>query len=444
MTCLGQVLSAEFGAQPRVYWERAISNGLVTVNGKSAEKSYRLCNGDHVRHLAHRHEPCVFGEVALVGETSDLFAVCKPASMPMHPCGSYHHNTLSRVLEEEPLSPSQPTRLYFVHRLDRVTSGLVIAAKSKRVAGELSRQIRQNETRKTYLARVRGRFPGSTAHLRELRPEQLGPIPRDGEEEGEVGSKRPADESGHQGGSHDGPEGAVEWHRHEDVGFGWRGEELVLRVPLRVVSHREGVHECHPSGRPSLSGFVSTGYCEHSDTSLVECRLYTGRTHQLRLHLQLLGSPVANDPCYGGELFFGQPDRRRTAEGVWASMRASGLTPLCKAPHLGPPVTDEQAPSTLISTSAELPTRAEDESVEEFVRRCCRHCEHRSVAEQGKYCTLLSCRQCLTKLEHLLHCDGIWLHALRYEGEGWALTAPRPDWSHSLPCGCWSEAPSES
>ena len=44
------------------------------------------------------------------------------------------------------------------------------------------------------------------------------------------------------------------------------------------------------------------GYNEADDTSLVECRPHTGRTHQLRLHLQLLGNPIANDPCYGGVL----------------------------------------------------------------------------------------------------------------------------------------------
>ena len=46
--------------------------------------------------------------------------------------------------------------------------------------------------------------------------------------------------------------------------------------------------------------FVS--YNPEDDTSVVRCQPHTGRTHQLRLHLQLIGNPIANDPCYGGEL----------------------------------------------------------------------------------------------------------------------------------------------
>ena len=373
------MLAAEFGAQPRVYWERAIANGLVSVNGQQVATSYRLRNGDKLRHLAHRHEPCVFGDVTLVGETSDLIAVCKPASMPMHPCGAYNHNTLSKVLEVEPVVENQPSRLFFVHRLDRVTSGLVVVAKGRQVAGELSRQIRQNCTKKVYLARVKGAFPGNTSHLRQLEPSQLTQILRDDADDDDVeaGSKRKL------GGEVDGGGGKVDWLLVEDCGFGWRGVELVVRVPLRVVSHREGVHECHPKGKPSMSGFRSLGYCAHSDTSLVECRLYTGRTHQLRLHLQLLGSPIANDPCYGGELFFGRPDRRLAAKEVWRAVRAAGMTPLCKAPHLdlADVVTEE---SDAIIDPSPPPEREEGEGLEEYVCRSCRYCAHPAITEQGK------------------------------------------------------------
>jgi hypothetical protein len=60
----------------------------------------------------------------------------------------------------------------------------------------------------------------------------------------------------------------------------------------------------------------------------------TGRTHQLRLHLQALGNPIANDPCYGGQLFYGEEERKQKALDVLRTMRLSGKHPLSKVPHV--------------------------------------------------------------------------------------------------------------
>jgi hypothetical protein len=131
---------------------------------------------DVMVHRTHRHEPPVHGSITLVADTSDLVAVSKPASMPMHPCGSYHHNTLTHVLVNEHVIPNQPP-LMLVHRLDRyavaymyactygyialiiaiyfdicsafrVTSGLVILAKTKEAASRISKEIFDNKTQK--------------------------------------------------------------------------------------------------------------------------------------------------------------------------------------------------------------------------------------------------------------------------------------------------------
>jgi 23S rRNA-/tRNA-specific pseudouridylate synthase len=144
---LQEVLSTEFGAHPSSYWAQCIAGGLVTVNDNVVDATYLLRNGDKVRHMTHRHEPATTGSVTLVAETDDMLGVCKPSSLPMHPCGAYRHNSLSHVLESEPIVPHQP-KLFFVHRLDRLTSGLVVIAKSKAVASRLSLEIRSNSTTK--------------------------------------------------------------------------------------------------------------------------------------------------------------------------------------------------------------------------------------------------------------------------------------------------------
>jgi 23S rRNA-/tRNA-specific pseudouridylate synthase len=159
------MLCKEFGSHPRSYWEAAISCGNVLVNDKSVTSDYVLRHSDRLLHRSHRHEPPITGEVKLLGETSDLLAVSKPASLPMHPCGSYRYNTLMFIMAKEPLTENQP-RLNLVHRLDRVTSGVVIMAKTKEAANRVCNEIRSNKTKKVYLARVKGRFPSELSRLR--------------------------------------------------------------------------------------------------------------------------------------------------------------------------------------------------------------------------------------------------------------------------------------
>lgn len=85
----------------------------------------------------------------------------------MHACGGYRYNSLEYILHHEPIVSDQP-QLYLVHRLDRVTSGLVILAKSKNEASNISNLIQSKAATKVYLARVKGRFPANIAALRAL------------------------------------------------------------------------------------------------------------------------------------------------------------------------------------------------------------------------------------------------------------------------------------
>ena len=91
----------------------------------SAGVDYVVRGGDAVAHYAHRHEPPVRGtapgELEVVAETRDLFVVSKPATVPVHPCGSYRKNSLFHVLAA---ARRDAAPLHVVHRLDRLTSGL--------------------------------------------------------------------------------------------------------------------------------------------------------------------------------------------------------------------------------------------------------------------------------------------------------------------------------
>ncbi|GMF17350.1 unnamed protein product [Phytophthora fragariaefolia] len=175
-----------------------------------------------------------------------------------------------------------------------------------------------------------------------------------------------------------------------DVSFPSEGG-ILISCPLRCFSARDGVWECHEEGKPSetLVRLVRTDKC----TSLVECKPITGRTHQIRLHLQLIGSPIANDPCYGGELHFGEsPERTKQ---IAAAKRSKADLP----------------PKDPVDFST---PRKENESEEDFMKRTCTWCY---VGEAEAF------------NETQLHCLKIWLHALEYKLDGQVYKVPEPSWA---------------
>lgn len=210
----------------------------------------------------------------------------------------------------------------------------------------------------------------------------------------------------------------VGYHHDTDLNI------IYLRCPVGVVNYRQGIHACRLDGKVSVSSFKSLGYCDRTDTSLIECGLYTGRTHQLRLHLDFLGHPIANDPCYGGQLFYNQSDRRDRAVDLIKDMRRKGYHPLSKPPHLGADIEEllgeagnEDVKSIPQSSYVADTKQLDNESDDDYLARSCRYC----------------CDQSNLELESLLHCNGIWLHALRYERPGhWKFETSWPAWAREF------------
>lgn len=97
-------------------------------------------------------------------------------------------------------------------------------------------------------------------------------------------------------------------------------------IPLFLIAHTYSLDESFP-----LHMFCSFSHL----ATCVQCRPLTGRTHQLRVHLQFLGNPIANDPCYGGQLFYRDDARRSSAVSLLQLMKQRGHSALSKLPHLG-------------------------------------------------------------------------------------------------------------
>lgn len=240
------VLAKEFQSETAEYYSKAIQNGNITVNGNNVAEDLILKNNDIISHKVHRHEPPVTTKpILIIKESDDMVVVNKPSSIPIHPCGRYRHNTLVILLGRE----FGLTNLYTIHRIDRLTSGIVMFAKTLKKAQELEKQLREREMQKEYVCKVNGEFPS----------------------------------------------GVIECDQ-----------------PIAVVSHKIGVCTVHPEGKPCRTVFTRESY--DGTNSIVKCQPFTGRMHQIRVHLQWLGHPIIDDPIYNHQAW--GPNRGNGGEDV--------------------------------------------------------------------------------------------------------------------------------
>ncbi len=151
-TLLG-FLRERFPFRSETGWVERIADGRITCNGSTAAPDQILAAGDNIEHFNPKvTEPSVPDSVRVVEESADYLAVYKPAPMPVHPGGRYFRNTLTSILEVM----GHPG-LHLVHRLDSVTSGLMLIAKNQAFSREATRLFTAGEVVKTYHAVVSGR-----------------------------------------------------------------------------------------------------------------------------------------------------------------------------------------------------------------------------------------------------------------------------------------------
>lgn len=215
---------------------------------------------------------------------------------------------------------------------------------------------------------------------------------------------------------------------------------LNFACPCRIASHKNGVCEAGNFAelnnendrkriKPAQTSFALVSYDDSSDTSLVVCKPVTGRTHQIRLHLQKLGHPIANDHCYGGELWFGDEEGKEVCRKSrdWLDSLDRGTASdanECKKMQVAPEisltavdvVTNADTPATdaeIYQAAANRP-REEGESILDFIEKTCVWCARcRGVDKlDGSDSEAAVFRR--TLMEYLVRSQGIWLHALQY------------------------------
>jgi len=230
------LFTTEFSHLSRHVYEKKIQRGDITINGNKVERTDCIVGmHDFITHKVHRHEPPVaLLPMKIITMNEEFVVVDKPASVPVHPCGRYRHNSVIFILAHE----HQLTSLHGIHRLDRLTSGLLLLARSAKIAKKYGAQIASCSVHKQYIARVKGDFPS---------------------------------------------------------------EEMTVDQPIKLVNPRQGLNSVSPDGKPCKTVFVRKSFDPATNTSIVLCKPLTGRTHQIRIHLQWLGHPIANDPLYNDD-----------------------------------------------------------------------------------------------------------------------------------------------
>ena len=356
---LSDVFAREFRAMEPGDYTRCIEEGLIRVNDKISSIDYRVQNNDFISHTVHRHElPVTEARVKIIKEDDDWVVVDKPPSIPVHPCGRYRHNSIIFILAKEHGLKS----IHTVHRLDRLTSGVLIFCKSSAKARQMEQVIKAREVEKEYVCRVVGEFPI---------------------------------------------------------------DEVVCEEPIEVISYKIGLCVVDSKGKECKTTFKRLAFKD--GVSIVKCWPKTGRMHQIRVHLQFLGFPIANDPLYNSAIF--GPEKGKG--GRLGKSRETLVEDLIKHHTVENWINSDE----YLTSGSDLDNNLTDASVSSQTEA-----EYDPVEDKdGSANPILksddpyfdpNCGEC--KVRYKDPPPGtlvMFLHALKYSGEGWSYQTEMPEWT---------------
>jgi RluA family pseudouridine synthase len=233
-------LSGRFAYQSRETWMALIRKGKVRVNGQKSAPQQPVHRGNVVSYSAALQEPEVDSNISILHEEETFLVASKSGNIPCHSDGQFITHTFVHALKEKKKDQGYEGFLGLAHRLDRETSGILLVAKTQDVLKVLAGAFERGEVEKQYLAWVRGLVVEETL-------ERNDPIGRD---------------------------------------------------PNSTVSIRRKALD--PGAPDSLPAHTKFEVMERrGDRTLLRCLPLTGRTHQIRVHLEAAGYPVIGDKLYG-------------------------------------------------------------------------------------------------------------------------------------------------
>ncbi|KAI3644264.1 hypothetical protein MP228_010428 [Amoeboaphelidium protococcarum] len=238
-----RMYSSEYRDKSPLEYQRQIERGNILIQSVKSQQPVTVCqdyiiqSGDQIIHRVHRHEPPVVAASFTPLVDNEMMSVfIKPPGIPVHPAGRYYKNSMHEQIKN---CYNNGRYIMPVHRLDRLTSGLICFAKFKMAAARLQQLFTCNRIEKLYYAQVKGRFPLET---------------------------------------------------------------ITVNQKVRCVHIPMTIHAVDPiNGKHAETEFTRLAYDETIDQSIVQCKPITGRSHQIRVHLRYLGHPIVNDSIYNND-----------------------------------------------------------------------------------------------------------------------------------------------
>lgn len=224
--------------------QKLIKDNKVKVNGQEIKNSYLVRVDDEIMVEEIEEESTSIKPenipLDILFEDDSIIVVNKPSGMVAHPAAGHHTNTLVNALLYHSLHLSNmdnDLRPGIIHRIDKDTSGLLVVAKNDEVYITLSQALKDRKVIRRYIALVEGVIP-------------------------------------HDNGTIDAPIGRDPFDRKKMAVTDINAKDAITH--FRVLKRLNGA-------------------------TLIECQLETGRTHQIRLHMQYIGYPIVNDPVYNNK-----------------------------------------------------------------------------------------------------------------------------------------------
>lgn len=222
--------------------QKLIKQKSILVNGKNITSSYSVKMGDVITvndeldFIIHVEPEDI--PLDIVYEDDFLLVINKKSGMVVHPApGNYTGTLVNALLYKFSFNSKNTIRPGIVHRIDKDTSGLLVVAKDDKTHELLSDMIKNKKVERKYIALVDGIIP-------------------------------------HETGTVDAPIG-------------------------RDIDNRQKMKVTDINSKDAITHFRVLKRFAHVNQTLIECKLETGRTHQIRVHMAYIGYPIYNDPVYG-------------------------------------------------------------------------------------------------------------------------------------------------